>query len=348
MRIIVFSVIKENVKSFFHREEELTAQPKAIPATASEVFDKPNSTSTKIVQRSLPNPSFQETSTAKPPISPEQLRAALQRNNVQATQPVQPQQITQPTQNVSYNKPQNEIHLDIAEFEKAITAHEDTLRPKKEPVQTIRTTQFQQNIRQPNLVQNKPLPGGFFDEYQQFLMQEDLKTEGVLSQDIISRMREFHEHKKDGKEFYIMSKDLEEAAKRKLDELQYLEKDWFTTQEELDALQKNASLLEQEIEVRTSELRNLVQQAKKKSKLESHVEHGQEFIVCDGKKLSSLLDLKFALHNMSDDTFNHHVTAMRNDFASWTRACLHDDEIAKQIALAHNKEQLLMILGKLS
>ncbi len=262
--------------------------------------------------------------------------------------PGQQSSTTQPQAPI-YNTPtpqkstssQQEIHREIAEFERAININ-------TVPDNSIKKTTQSQSAK---ITRQEPshslISNGFFDEYEQFLTHEGLGGEAILEQDIIARMRAFHQHKKDGQEYYLFSKDLESAAKRKLTELQDLENDWFKTQEQIDDLQKDTSLLEHEIETRAAELRSIIQQAKRKSRLEQQVQKGQEFSVIDGKKLASLLDLKLALHTMTEETFIHHVSNGRNDFAAWTWSCLKDEEAAKAIATTHNKQELLSLLGKL-
>ena len=274
----------------------------------------------------------------KLPISPEELRAALKNTST-----------TQSTNNTFNNTPppqkntpsQQEIHREIAEFERAINTVPDS------NLNTSKKTTQPQNTRTSKEPSHSLISNGFFDEYEQFLTHEGMGGEAILEQDVIARMRSFHQHKKEGQEYYLFSKDLETAAKRKLTELQDLENDWFKTQEQIDNLQKDTSLLEHEIETRAAELRSIIQQAKRKSRLEQQVKQGQEFSVVDGKKLSSLLDLKLGLHTMTEETFVHHVCNGRNDFAAWTWSCLKDEEAAKAIATTHNKQELLSLLGKL-
>jgi hypothetical protein len=113
-------------------------------------------------------------------------------------------------------------------------------------------------------------------------------------------------------------------------------------------LEKELHVLEGEIETRTGELKHLMKQANARSRLEHVVPEGYDFKLMDGRKLSSLLDLKSALRSMPDTVFNHHVTATRNDFASWIRGAMNDGPLADKIGPIRDRVQLELYLGRVS
>ena len=314
----MFSTIAENIRSFFQREEELNATPKAVPEAASEIY-KPGA-GQKIVERPLPQ---------KLPFSPEDLRQALK---VPEAKPAQ--RAVQPME--------RDITHEIDAFENALqTVHE--VEPAKQ-APTQKPAPAPVRLQTPVSAADAP----FFDEFEQFISREELATDGILEKDVIYRMKEFHRHRQEGKEYYLYSKDVQAAVTRKLAELKGLERDWFEQREQADAIEKSLAIIEHEIETRTTELKGLLQQARQKSRLENPVTQGQEFVLADGRRLSSLLDLKIALKNMPDTVFSHHVTSIKNDFAAWVRGAMNDAALADEMGTIRDKHQLEMFLARAS
>jgi hypothetical protein len=308
---IVFSTIRENIRSFFAREQELAAAPKKVPEAASEIFERP-----RIVEKSLPSQPVQQV-VPKLPFSPEQLRAALS-----ATTFHPPDEKPVIIENKTIDR---EIAHEIAAFENALaTAHKNV--PQKLPDVPSFTAE--------------PLDESFFTEFSQFLKRENLAAEGLLEKDILWRMKEFHKHRQEGKEYYLLGKDVQAAIERKIGELRKLEQEWFTQKAHADSLEHNVQLVEREIETRTAELKQLVRQANAKSRLEHTVPEGYELTLIDGRKLRSLLDLKNALRNMPDTVFASHVNPMRNDFAAWIRGSMNDPELGAKLTPIRDREQM--------
>lgn len=248
--------------------------------------------------------------------------------------------------------------MELAEFEDALRSAHNTAAPAlgkespRTPTQTSMPTEPITTSRHGS-AETRSRDGGaipttsFFGEFEQFMMREDLQAEGVLEEDIIRRMREFHERRKENKEYYLFSKDLETAAGRKLDELKALEHDWFRARAAIDDMERSMVMIEHEIEARGSELKALVTQAKSKSRLERKAPQGQEFRLSDGRKLVSLLDLKMALRGMPDAVLSNHFHEGKNDFAAWTRGTFGDNDVAQSLDGARNREQLILALSKL-
>jgi len=61
------------------------------------------------------------------------------------------------------------------------------------------------------------------------------------------------------------------------------------------------------------------------------VEGGMCFWVNNGPVLKDLYELRDALKNMSDDTFVHHVSGDKNDFATWVEHVIQDAELAQKL-----------------
>src|SRR3989344_3383402 len=79
---------------------------------------------------------------------------------------------------------------------------------------------------------------------------------------------------------------------------------------------------------------------------EAPVEH--HFVVADGTKLKSILELADALETMSEEIFRHHANEFRNDFSSWVKDVFYDHSLADDISRARNKfETQIVILRRL-
>lgn len=65
------------------------------------------------------------------------------------------------------------------------------------------------------------------------------------------------------------------------------------------------------------------------SKKDVQPEH--RFFLCDGTYLNNLLELAAALKYMKEETFSHHVSEQKNDFANWIRHCMGEEELAAKL-----------------
>jgi hypothetical protein len=64
----------------------------------------------------------------------------------------------------------------------------------------------------------------------------------------------------------------------------------------------------------------------------------QAFWVNNGPVIDSLMGLRQALQDMSDEQFAYHTARAGNDFASWVRDCLGDVTCAVRIAKARTRD----------
>ncbi|HLP80215.1 MAG TPA: fibronectin type III domain-containing protein [Acidobacteriota bacterium] len=72
------------------------------------------------------------------------------------------------------------------------------------------------------------------------------------------------------------------------------------------------------------------------------------FITCDGKKLATFEDAAFAIANMSDHAFAHHVNDHKNDFAMWVRDVFGLSERAWELKDVKDKQHLSELFFELS
>jgi len=326
----------ENIRSFFQQEEALSTKPKPLAEAASEVVERPPTTkeTTKIVERPLP------VERQPLPFTPEQLREALMKKEEKREERKE-----EPSRQPATIE--RDIGSEIVEFEHALHDMHRVTLPTAQPTSPppIVTSSPTNSIRTP---ERAPMHDGFFGEFEQFLAREELEADGIFEKDILAKMREFHRRRQEGKEYYLYSKDMQQAINRKLAELKSLEHDWFTLRGQCDEIERHIVTIEHEIEASTGDLKELMKQAKAKSRLEGVVPEGREFQLGDGRKLKSLLDLKIALHTMRSEVFSHHVNATKNDFAAWARYAHNDPDLADQMMALHDKTQLEIMLGKIS
>jgi hypothetical protein len=65
-----------------------------------------------------------------------------------------------------------------------------------------------------------------------------------------------------------------------------------------------------------------------------------DFVLKNGTKLHSLKDLYGELSTMTDDTFNHHVSEIKNDFASWIEHSHEDKSLAYTLRHAKTRDEM--------
>ena len=76
------------------------------------------------------------------------------------------------------------------------------------------------------------------------------------------------------------------------------------------------------------------------------IEPEKYFQLRDGTSLKSLSDLKEYIKTISEEDFNHYVTAETNHFATWIKDVFHREKLAKYLKYTRNKEGMLKILEK--
>ncbi len=65
------------------------------------------------------------------------------------------------------------------------------------------------------------------------------------------------------------------------------------------------------------------------------------FWVNNGNVLKNLCELQDAIKGISEETYRHHVSREKNDFAKWVGEVDGDAKLAKELSKARNKESAL-------
>lgn len=71
-----------------------------------------------------------------------------------------------------------------------------------------------------------------------------------------------------------------------------------------------------------------------------------KFYMSDGKVLSSLQELHQALQQISDNTYQYHANAQKNDFANWVGDIIKDPALAKKLKASKNRTQAIKEIAK--
>jgi len=70
----------------------------------------------------------------------------------------------------------------------------------------------------------------------------------------------------------------------------------------------------------------------------------QFFHLKNGKTITSLNDLVLFLSDMDDDTFAHHISTDKNDFAIWVNDTLKDEDLAVQMVTVMDRKEMIKII----
>ncbi|HLP79113.1 MAG TPA: hypothetical protein VK158_00600 [Acidobacteriota bacterium] len=68
------------------------------------------------------------------------------------------------------------------------------------------------------------------------------------------------------------------------------------------------------------------------------------FKTIEGKEILTILELAHELDLMAEHVFSHHVTADRNDFATWVADIFQDSELADALGKEKSKDKAQIII----
>jgi hypothetical protein len=70
----------------------------------------------------------------------------------------------------------------------------------------------------------------------------------------------------------------------------------------------------------------------------------KRFFCHDGCIAQNLQQLVDCLVNMTDDSYRHHVTPLKNDFSNWIRDVFGDDKLANDLTISDNSAEAAKVL----
>ena len=81
-----------------------------------------------------------------------------------------------------------------------------------------------------------------------------------------------------------------------------------------------------------------------KKRLLSRVSPENYFRVANGTVIKGLKELDNSLENIGEETFRYHVNDYRNDFSTWIRDTIKDEELANQLLLTKDKSRTQVLV----
>ena len=77
-----------------------------------------------------------------------------------------------------------------------------------------------------------------------------------------------------------------------------------------------------------------------------HVPDEKRFYCHDGKILNNLYELRIALEQMDENTYKHHVTEEKNDFARWVREVLMDSKLSNDLSKCATSRDAMQVVAE--
>ena len=176
---------------------------------------------------------------------------------------------------------------------------------------------------------------------------------------MLHEMKKHHESIAEKEKILKEKSLLDSKLAEKITMLELLEEGWYLLRKEIETKQTLLVQKEKMIDIMTLELKNLMQESNvfdknfsksaeisplKKANITQNIPEHQWFMLKNGKKLSSLTELKESLKHIDDETYFHHVNEYKNDFSSWIRQVFMDATLADKIINARSRNELISVL----
>lgn len=204
------------------------------------------------------------------------------------------------------------------------------------------------------LSSRRELKNGFFSTIKEKIQNKEYHD--ILSDPkiVLYELRNHHDSISEREKMLKEKSLLDSRLAEKIMLLELLEEGWYLLRKEIET--KQILLLEKErlIDKMTFELKNLMNQSndfdrgfrnpKTSVKSDYNISEDKWFVLRNGKRLSSISELKDILRNMDDETYSHHVTLHKNDFASWIKHVFLNDALADKILRANSRNEIISIL----
>lgn len=73
-------------------------------------------------------------------------------------------------------------------------------------------------------------------------------------------------------------------------------------------------------------------------------DHEKAFVTRDGDRLHTILHLIDELQQMDDQTYSHHVTELKNDFANWVEHVFEHNSLAERMRRSRSRHTMIELL----
>ncbi|MBW2990745.1 hypothetical protein KY348_03505 [Candidatus Woesearchaeota archaeon] len=317
---------KSKVKDFFKHSKKMVQAPKELPEIG-----------VKTSQTHLVPPKQQEmTQTPQKSIEPE---------------PPSPQEKPKKELKLPQIEPSALQEKSQAALPKDVSIHEDDLKQFEEAINNINIDMVHTDApalhspsteKEADYYKPSEMGEGYFSEIEHYVKNKNVKEiiDDILKKDFLTSMKDYHDTKAQGKPFYLHEHDLKHKLKKKMNHLRKLEEEWHNLKMQIEDKERKKKEAEKGIDHESQELKELFRQVKINHLLEQQAPKEHYFKLKNGQELKSLNDLRKALEYISDDEFNHHMNPEKNDFASWVKEALQNQELYEKIKDAKNKEEL--------
>jgi len=178
-----------------------------------------------------------------------------------------------------------------------------------------------------------------FKEEEKIIHERNVSKEQVFT-DLFDEMKDYWHDKKNMLKKEVENKELEADLRDRINDLHEKELEWQKLKLEHEHIEDELYRREIEIESRIKEFRKLYA----KLVCEVNVQHGTEFILSDGTKIKSYLELIDELKIMDENVFATHVNSYKNDFSNWLNNVLDLSKVAQKLKNTTSRVETIKIL----
>ncbi|PIN69375.1 hypothetical protein COV93_05790 [Candidatus Woesearchaeota archaeon CG11_big_fil_rev_8_21_14_0_20_43_8] len=75
-----------------------------------------------------------------------------------------------------------------------------------------------------------------------------------------------------------------------------------------------------------------------KTNIHSLLDESNYFMTKDGRTIKNLKELALVMEHLAQDVFEHHVSENKNDFASWIKDVIKDENLAGELMKSFDKD----------
>jgi hypothetical protein len=185
----------------------------------------------------------------------------------------------------------------------------------------------------------------YFKELEKKFVEDKEISHKHFSDDLISKMKEYHESKIKGEVYFFNEKDSDDHVYKHLLELKELESEWSVRFREFEAAKELLIDKEKEIESKVQTFKKVFEDGERFKLFNKRCDKEVAFRLENGHLLRSLQDLVNELNTMSDEVFYHHVNAERNDFEAWIRYVFNSKNVADKISGFKSRQDIIFSLN---